>query len=559
VHRERVLLTHTFVEGQIVAGRYRVVRFLARGGMGEVYEAFDAELHDAVALKTIRAEIADEASLERFKREIHIARRIAHPNVCRVFDLGRHDGGDGQHVFFLTMELLRGETLAARIARGRLTPPAMLPILDQLARGLEAAHAMGVIHRDLKPSNVVLTVDARSGLRVVVTDFGLAHAIGPDGAALAADDVDLIGTAPYMSPEQLSGSAPLTPATDVYSLGVVLYEALTQQRPFASPALLPRPRPAPLRRRSTPEISAACEQVVLRCLETDPVARFDTIAAAAAAFRQSVAGKRFSMVRTVSVLLMLLDGVLLLWAVKNGWYFFVAWPTYMASAGWPMMLLPLLLLHPAIRTAIRGLGALALGVLVAALLAVALTIVRPTIEVDHVGGDIDADDGRSLDDLNAPSVRADTLCRASQDRAASSRRCDLAWPESGYLRIRTRLGFNRLRAHRLTIRTEPADVMAFARVRADPRLRLSADTGHLVLSGSTIVATDTGSAPLGGSFELRILTRQLAGVLAEPPTLRLSLVSQAETQDEIPVLAACVSLVDGRARRDCDSSATRAR
>src|SRR5262249_38457245 len=155
---------------------------------------------------------------------------IAHPNVCRVFDLGVHTSGDGTRVFFLTMELLRGETLATRIARGAIAADALAPILDQIAAGLEAAHRDGVVHGDLKPSNVMLTADARAGLRAVVTDFGLAHAAAPDGTPLHLDDVDLMGTAPYMSPEQLSG-APLGAQSDVYSLGVLLYEALTQRRP----------------------------------------------------------------------------------------------------------------------------------------------------------------------------------------------------------------------------------------------------------------------------------------------------------------------------------------
>ena len=148
---------------QVVAGRYVIVRFLARGAMGEVYEAEDTVLHGRLALKTIRPTIAaDGRAVDRFKREIALSRQITHPNVGRVFDIGIQQGGEGAgEVLFFTMELLAGESLATRITRKkRLSCAEALPILEQIAAGLEAAHAVGVIHRDLKSGNVMLVGSA---------------------------------------------------------------------------------------------------------------------------------------------------------------------------------------------------------------------------------------------------------------------------------------------------------------------------------------------------------------------------------------------------------------
>src|SRR6185436_3148426 len=155
----------SFAPETLVAQRYRVVRFIARGGMGEVYEVEDLVLHDRVALKTVRPEVShDETTIERFKREIQLARRVTHPNVCRIFDVSHHrPEGNAAGVIFLTMELLQGETLAERLRRtGPLSPQAALPIVRQISDALHAAHQVGVVHRDLKPGNVVLA-EGRGG------------------------------------------------------------------------------------------------------------------------------------------------------------------------------------------------------------------------------------------------------------------------------------------------------------------------------------------------------------------------------------------------------------
>ena len=203
-----------FVPGQIVAERFRIVQILGQGGMGEVYEAFDSELQAAIALKTIRYDLAaDPRFIERFKREVQRSRTVTHPNVCRVYDLFREPTIDHGDVWFLTMELLRGETLSDRLSReGRLDIAAALPLVKQMCDALEAAHHAGVVHRDFKSRNVMLIGADKLDLRVVVTDFGLARPIGRTEANTPSlDDLEgVLGTLAYMAPEHIcftSGNA----------------------------------------------------------------------------------------------------------------------------------------------------------------------------------------------------------------------------------------------------------------------------------------------------------------------------------------------------------------
>ena len=271
----------TFRPDDVLSRRFRIVTFLAQGGMGEVYEAEDLELGGRVALKTIRPEIATEPRIiQRFKREIALSRKVTHPNVCRIFDLFHHrmEWGTGEaELSFLAMELLRGETLASRLrAVGRMTSVDALPIVEQMAAGLDAAHRAGVVHRDFKSANVVLVPSDGQGERTVVTDFGLARSV--EGGEGLSTGLGMVGTSAYMAPEQVEGGE-VTPAADIYALGVVLYEMVTGVKPFVGDSPLStamkrlKERPASPRVH-VPDLDPAWEGVILRCLEPVPVDRF---------------------------------------------------------------------------------------------------------------------------------------------------------------------------------------------------------------------------------------------------------------------------------------------
>jgi serine/threonine-protein kinase len=250
--------------GHMLAGRYRVVRFIAAGGMGEVYEVDDALLGERVAIKLLRPELSQKPGAQaRFADEIKMARKVTHPNVCRVFDVGV-DGG----LFFFTMELHLGETLASRLCRSAPMDVATArPIVAQLLAGVAAAHAVDIVHTDLKPSNVLLT--GKGNARVVLTDFGLAL---PCCAELGCgcSMPHLIGTPAYMSPEQVAGGTVLD-STDLFSIGVILFEMLTGELPYRGATALEMAHarltgdpPSPRARR--PEVDPAWDQVVRACL-----------------------------------------------------------------------------------------------------------------------------------------------------------------------------------------------------------------------------------------------------------------------------------------------------
>src|SRR5215467_3196909 len=209
-----------FAPGAIVAGRYRLVALLGRGGMGEVYRADDLTLDQPVALKFLaEGAAASDARLAQFHNELRVARQVSHKNVCRLYDLGEANGRQ-----FITMEYVDGEDLASLLRRiGRLPQDKAVEIAQQTCAGLSAAHAKGVLHRDLKPANIML--DGRG--QVVITDFGLAG---------VADEIRgsevRSGTPAYMAPEQIEGRE-VTMLSDIYALGLVLYEIFTGKRAFA--------------------------------------------------------------------------------------------------------------------------------------------------------------------------------------------------------------------------------------------------------------------------------------------------------------------------------------
>jgi len=263
-----------FLPGSMVAGRYRIITLLGKGGMGEVYRADDLTLGQPVALKFLPDRAGqDQGLLERFRNEVRTARRISHPNVCRVYDVGEVDG----HTFF-TMEYVDGEDLASLLRRiGRLPQDKALDIARQLCAGLSAAHVKGVLHRDIKPANIML--DGRG--QVVITDFGLA------GVADQIQGTEVrSGTPAYMAPEQLAGEQ-VSVRSDIYSLGMVLYEVFTGKRAFAETTAqaFRTGREETLSRPSSVMrgIDPAVERVILRCLETKPAARPANVLSVAAA------------------------------------------------------------------------------------------------------------------------------------------------------------------------------------------------------------------------------------------------------------------------------------
>jgi len=269
--------------GAIIGGRYRIVSMLGRGGMGEVYRADDLRMGQPVALKFLSARLASERG--RLYDEVRMGRQIAHPNVCRVYDVSEIDGDA-----FITMEFVDGEDLASLIRRiGRLSATKAISLAREITSGLAAAHEKGVVHRDLKPANVM--VDDRGRARI--TDFGLA--VAEDGVQARS----LAGTPAYMAPEQLDGQ-PATSRSDIYALGLVLYEIFTGRRAFAAESitqLVEAQRTSRYTRPATlaPDLPPDVEQLIVRCLDFDATKRpsadallrelptFDALAAAVAA------------------------------------------------------------------------------------------------------------------------------------------------------------------------------------------------------------------------------------------------------------------------------------
>ena len=281
---------HALPADAVIDGRYRIETLLGRGGMGEVYRAHDEFVDEPIALKTLRRELGDNAGfVRRFRREVQLARKVTHPNVCRVFEVGIHPQDDGRQIHFFTMEFLDGETLAARIVReGRLSITAAYPLVVQMAEGLDAAHQAGIVHRDFKSANVMLCGD-----RAVITDFGLARVdiARPASEAMGTITVSgqVAGTVAYMSPEQLSGQ-PLTTATDIYSLGIVLFEMVTGRLPFDDQHIIRSAMEratdaAPAIRSLAPELDARWMWTITRCLERDPAKRFSSARNLAGALR----------------------------------------------------------------------------------------------------------------------------------------------------------------------------------------------------------------------------------------------------------------------------------
>ena len=282
---------------QVLAGRFRILRHLGQGGMGEVFEAEDLQLKDHVALKIIRPDLASNPQVAaRFKQEIRLGKRVAHPNVCRIHDLGSAKSDEGVETLFLTMEFLCGETLSSRIKRGPMSVAEALPLIADMADGLDAAHRAGVVHRDFKSGNVML-VGSGDRTRAVITDFGLARALreGEENLALTKPGT-VAGTVDYMAPEQIRGEE-LTPSADIYSFGVVIYQMVTGRLPFirnsdvgvAVQHLHDEP-PSP--RQFAPDLDPNWEAAILCCLKKAPEERFSSGSQVKTALLSGSAGSR---------------------------------------------------------------------------------------------------------------------------------------------------------------------------------------------------------------------------------------------------------------------------
>jgi serine/threonine protein kinase len=268
--------------GEIVDGKYRIVRLLGEGGMGAVYEGENTRIHRKVAIKVLHSGVAEQGeAVARFEREAQAAGRIGSDHIVEVLDLGTLQGGDR----YLVMEYLDGEGLGSRIkARGRLTPAELCPIAHQLMEGLAAAHGAGIIHRDLKPDNVFL-LKSRAGTQdfVKLLDFGISkfnQLSGDSGFSMTRTGA-VMGTPFYMAPEQAKGSREMDHRVDLYAAGVICYEALTGQVPFDADTfnellfkiVLEEPRPL---EQVDANIDAGFAAIVTKAMARDPAHRFQT-------------------------------------------------------------------------------------------------------------------------------------------------------------------------------------------------------------------------------------------------------------------------------------------
>jgi tetratricopeptide (TPR) repeat protein len=251
---------HPFEPGELLEGRFRIVREVAQGGMGVVYEAVDGKLERRIAVKCAKAGFG-----KRLPPEVRHASEISHPNVCKIFEIHTVTTARGD-IDFITMEFLEGETLAERLRSGPLPQKEARLVARQLAAGLAEAHRNRVIHGDLKSNNIILTTTADGAVRAVITDFGLAR--GPKALLASGPSGTRGGTPDYMAPELWKGEQAST-ASDVYALGVILYELASGHKPYGR-AASDEERAA----RKPPPVNSQWDRILARCLEPDPARRF---------------------------------------------------------------------------------------------------------------------------------------------------------------------------------------------------------------------------------------------------------------------------------------------
>jgi eukaryotic-like serine/threonine-protein kinase len=307
--------------GQSFGPRYHIIKLLGAGGMGAVYQSWDAELSVAVALKVIRQDSHDPEAEKRFKNELLLARQVTHKNVVRIHDLGEIDG-----IKYITMPYVKGDDLASTLRRdGKMPVAKALPIARQIAAGLEAAHEAGVVHRDLKPANVMITVTPED-VHAQIMDFGISAS---NAEAMAGG---LIGTLEYMAPEQGSG-LPTDARADIYAFGLILYELLSGPRSIVARTskerfelMQQRIRDGlPSLRSIEPTVTEPLEALVMRCLERDPVARFQTTSELVAALaRLDDAGELIPEARKLTKKLVATAG-LVVGLLLSGTYYISQW------------------------------------------------------------------------------------------------------------------------------------------------------------------------------------------------------------------------------------------
>lgn len=256
--------------GSLLANRYEILSQLGVGGMGTVYKARDREVDRLVAVKVIRAELAGNADiLSRFKQELVLARKVTHKNVIRIFDLGRVSG-----IRYITMEYINGQDLRSHIKqKGKLTQTECVEIMQQVCLALEAAHTEKVVHRDLKPQNIML--DAQG--KVFVMDFGIARSVGSEGLTMTGG---YVGTPGYMSPEQVKGEE-IDGRSDLFTMGIILYELLTNKMPYSAETVQRSMYKRTVERPDAvtsvdPTVPKFLSEVVAKCLEIDPLKRYQT-------------------------------------------------------------------------------------------------------------------------------------------------------------------------------------------------------------------------------------------------------------------------------------------
>lgn len=271
-----------FTAGESV-GPYRVIAQLGQGGMASVFKAYHAALDRFVALKVLHpAFLEDPNFLARFQREARVVAKLEHPNIVPIYDFSEHEGQP-----FLVMKYIEGRTLKTEMAQGPLTPARGLTVLRAVGSGLSYAHSQGILHRDIKPSNVLLDDDGG----IFLADFGLAR-IAQAGESTLSSDM-LLGTPQYISPEQARGAKDLDPGTDIYSLGVVMYEMVVGRVPFNAdtPFSIIHDHiytPLPLPHAVNPSVPAAVERVLLKALAKERADRFDSVGDLVAAFERAV-------------------------------------------------------------------------------------------------------------------------------------------------------------------------------------------------------------------------------------------------------------------------------